>query len=75
MKIKAYWKPIIRNPFIPDVNRIPTGYTKTVEVPDDMELKEVEDFAKMDTQKGYEFDKIEIVDDNVKLSPLINDKT
>jgi hypothetical protein len=71
MKIKAYWKPIIRNPFIPDINRIPRGCTKTVEVPDDMDLKEVENFAKADTQEGYVFDKIEVMPDDAKLSPLI----
>lgn len=57
MKIKAFWKS--NNPFIPD----PTAlvYTKTVEVPDNTDLKKLEEFAKSDTLPGYHFDKIERV--------------
>lgn len=57
MKIKAHWKSI--NPFHPDPNQL--GYTKTIEVSDDMDLTEIEQFAKDDTITGYKFSKIEIL--------------
>lgn len=57
MEIKATWKS--KNPFIPDVTEL--GYTKTVKVPDDTDIKVLEDFAKEDTLDGYVFEKIEII--------------
>jgi len=60
MKVKAYWKS--KNPFHPDINQL--GYTKTVEVPDNTDLKDMEQFAKDDSRNGYRFDKIEVVEPN-----------
>lgn len=57
MKIRAYWKS--KNPFNPDISQL--VYTKTVEVPNDSNLKVLEKFAIEDTQPGYVFDKIEIL--------------
>lgn len=62
MKIKAYWKSL--NPFNPDIDKL--GYAKTIYVPDDTDLKEIEQFAKDDSKNGYRFDKIEVLEDNVE---------
>ena len=56
MKIRARWKN--KNPF-GEIDRL--SYTKTVEVPDDTDLKILEQFAKEDTLEGYQFDKIEVL--------------
>ena len=71
MKIKAIWKPVIRNPFIPNMYMIPTDQFKVVEVPDDTNIKQLEEYAKQDTPDRYVFDRIEIVPDDTKLSPKI----
>ena len=57
MKVRAHWKSI--NPFIPDIDQL--GYTKTVDVPDDTDMKFLEEAAKQDSRNGYRFDKIEII--------------
>ncbi len=51
MKVKATYKSI---PFNPDIPKI--GYSKTVDVPDDMDMKRLEMFAIEDTMEGYKFD-------------------
>lgn len=56
MKVKATWKSI--NPCNPDINQL--GYAKTVIVPDDTDLKELEKFAKEDSRNGYRFNKLEV---------------
>lgn len=58
MKVKAHWKSI--NPFQPDISQL--GYTKTIEVPDDTDMKELEEFAKNNSKEGYKFDKLEKLD-------------
>lgn len=58
MKVKAYWKSI--NPFRINIDEL--GYTKTVEVPNDTDLKVLEDFAKEDSKNGYRFDKLEVIE-------------
>ena len=60
MKVKAYWKN--KNPFHPDISQF--GYTKTVDVPDDTDLADIEKFAKDDCRNGYRFDKIEVIEPN-----------
>jgi hypothetical protein len=57
MKVRAYWKSI--NPFHPDIDQL--SYSKTVDVPDDTDLKVLEDFAKEDSRNGYRFDRLEIL--------------
>lgn len=57
MKVRASWKSI--NPFRPNVDEL--GYTKTVEIPDGTDLKEIEQLAKDDSKNGYRFDKIEVL--------------
>ena len=57
MKVKAYWKS--KNPFIPDPTKL--EYSKTIKVQNDMDLKELEDFAKEDSMEGYSFDRLEVV--------------
>lgn len=68
MKVKAFWKSI--NPFIPDINQL--GYSKTIEVADDIDLKVVEQLAIEDSRSGYKFDRLEIVSENAKTSPKID---
>ena len=58
MKIKAHWKN--KNPFA-DIGRL--RYHKEVEVPDDTDLKIIEQFAKNDTKEGFVFEKLEILTD------------
>lgn len=55
MKVKAIWKS--KNPFNPDINQL--RYSKTVNVPDDTDMEELEKHAKNDSQEGYVFDKFE----------------
>ena len=57
-KIRAYWKN--KNPFIPDINQL--IYTKTIEVPDDIDMEQLKIFAIEDSKQGYIFDKFEVID-------------
>lgn len=68
MKVKASYKKIGLNPFklkFADDD----FYSKTVEVDDDFDLAELQKFAKEDTQKGYEFMRIEILGNSATVSP------
>ena len=57
MKVKATWISI--NPFIPDFDQL--GYSKTIDIPDNSNLEEIERFARKDSINGYRFDKLEIL--------------
>jgi len=69
MKIKAIWRPIIRNPFNPNVHMIPVDQFKVVEVPDNTNMEQLEEYAKQDTPDRYVFDRIEVVPNETPLSP------
>ena len=58
MKIKARWRKTGLNPF-QQMFHEGDFISKTVEVDDDVEMKQLEQFAKDNTQEGYEF--IEVV--------------
>lgn len=58
MKVKAYWKS--KNPFLPRWEDL--AYSKTVDVPDDTDMDELEQHAKDDSKDGYVFDKLEKIE-------------
>ena len=68
MRVRAVWKIKGLNPF--KVHFCPDDFIqKTVEVPDSITMKEVEQLAKEDHQEGYEFLRVEKVDNGVPLTP------
>ena len=71
MKVKATWRKKNANPFVPDVERLrDTTYSKTVEVPDDVDMEILKKFAEEDSATGYELSSIKKVDDSAQTSPL-----
>ena len=55
MRVKAIYRS--DNPFEPRIEDL--GYSKTIEVSDDIDIKWLEKMAKEDTKEGYYFEKLE----------------